>query len=453
MQYDVFISYTRDDDAWAARLGTNLGHRGFAVFLDKRRLAGGDEWEPALRDAIIDSRTLLVLWSEKAAASKWVFKEQEAFRQMMHVNARDGKPSVRRLLQVCLQGVNPDYPAFQTISDLLQQQAYAGGADAVNVDLWNGVLEKAERAIRLQMNLPVVHQLILASTRERMQDLADDSRASMDATPCAELIEHLRFHSRDELLARYGETRSEWRPFGGEKSVLTIMSELREKLLGRGAPPFLWQPVAEEMWTGIDNKRALGELLRSQPCAIVLDVMSLYDAVVDDRGAPGHSFVLAGQRAFGQPGRGADARSSSRAPANGPHNLVRRSARNMRPVGFHAVAPCTGTPSRVQTRGGAHHQRRLCAFHPRRRLHKRCPLVVSAARSASAFSFAGRPDVRTEYVDIGPTASRPRHPPGRGRLLLRSRGVHQLAERITARRSVAVGPSERRHVGVRGERP
>jgi len=50
-----------------------------------------DEWEPALRDAIVDAQSLAVLWSAKAATSKWVIREQEAFRQMMHVDAREGE--------------------------------------------------------------------------------------------------------------------------------------------------------------------------------------------------------------------------------------------------------------------------------------------------------------------------------------------------------------------------
>jgi len=91
MAFDVFISYGRGDELWAEKLQGNLEARGFTVFRDRTRLIAGDEWEPALRDAIVDAQSLAVLWSAKAATSKWVIREQEAFRQMMHVDAREGE--------------------------------------------------------------------------------------------------------------------------------------------------------------------------------------------------------------------------------------------------------------------------------------------------------------------------------------------------------------------------
>ena len=69
MPYDVFISYTRRDAAWAEKLESNLVSRGLRVYRDQTRLTAGDEWEPALRDAIVDSRALVVLWSAEASRS------------------------------------------------------------------------------------------------------------------------------------------------------------------------------------------------------------------------------------------------------------------------------------------------------------------------------------------------------------------------------------------------
>jgi hypothetical protein len=282
MTYDLFISYTRHDAPWAEKLESNLVSRGLRVYRDQTRLQAGDEWEPALRDAIVDSRALVVLWSAEASRSKWVVKEQESFRQMMHLDARDGQASVRRMVQVCLEGANAEYPAFQTLLDLERAGAYAAGAAHVDPNLWASVVDKVERGIALDANLPVIYEVILSSTRERMESVPDDHKPK-DAATYAELISSLKLVSKQQLALRYGAERSEWRPFGGEKSILALMSELREELLSRGIPPFLWKPIGEDQWKGTDNKRKLRDLLMTEPCVIVLDAVSLYDVQVWDR--------------------------------------------------------------------------------------------------------------------------------------------------------------------------
>jgi hypothetical protein len=283
MIHEVFISYTRADEGWARKLEESLAKSGLKVFRDLTRLNAGDEWEPALRDAIVDSQSLVVLWSKEASKSKWVAREQEAFRQMMHVDAREGKKSVRRMLQVCLEGANPEYPIFQTVADLDKDDAYKSGAAQVDPNLWARVLEKVERGVTVNANLPVIHQVILASTRDQIRALADDRRPVVDAAPYADLIQSLNLVSKQELVLRYGDDAPDWRPFGGQKSIVTLMSELREELLGRGAAPFLWKYVSEDQWNGIDKKRSLRDQLKAETCVIVLDAVSLYDAHIWER--------------------------------------------------------------------------------------------------------------------------------------------------------------------------
>jgi hypothetical protein len=282
MPYDVFISYSRADALWAEKLEGNLVSRGLKVYRDQTRLAAGDEWEPALRDAIVDSRAFVVLWSSEASRSKWVLKEQESFRQMMHVDAREGRAMVRRMVQICLEGVNPEYPTFQTLLDLKIANAYPAGAANVAPNLWASVVDKVERGVAMDANLPAIYEVILASTRQRMESVLDDHKPN-EAASYAELIASLNLVSKSQFAKRYGVERSEWRPFGGEKSILALMSELREELLSRGVPPFLWKPVGEEQWMGTEKRRNLRDLLMKEPCVIVLDAVSLYDTDVWNR--------------------------------------------------------------------------------------------------------------------------------------------------------------------------
>jgi TIR domain len=64
--YNVFISYSREDRPWAERLSQSLQAQGLKAFYDRESIRIGDQWEPALIKAIDASRHLVVLWSSYA---------------------------------------------------------------------------------------------------------------------------------------------------------------------------------------------------------------------------------------------------------------------------------------------------------------------------------------------------------------------------------------------------
>jgi len=53
--YDLFISYTQKDGEIAASLATRLHDAGIACFMADRSILAGDEWDPALREALCTS--------------------------------------------------------------------------------------------------------------------------------------------------------------------------------------------------------------------------------------------------------------------------------------------------------------------------------------------------------------------------------------------------------------
>lgn len=72
----VFISYgRRDADRIARQLWTALNERGFDVFLDRFRLAPGDDWERRLDVELSDKSFVLIVESDAAADSRWVQHE------------------------------------------------------------------------------------------------------------------------------------------------------------------------------------------------------------------------------------------------------------------------------------------------------------------------------------------------------------------------------------------
>jgi hypothetical protein len=79
--YDVFISYSRRDRQQAVDLETALAQRSFSngqpvkVFRDERNLAVGEHVDVALPEAHNASAVVIVLWSDNAAKSRWVYNE------------------------------------------------------------------------------------------------------------------------------------------------------------------------------------------------------------------------------------------------------------------------------------------------------------------------------------------------------------------------------------------
>ena len=71
---EVFLSYSHHDKACAEKLCRVIEQRR-TVFMDRRRLAPGTKWEPALQNALNTSRCVVVLWSQASAQSEWVLRE------------------------------------------------------------------------------------------------------------------------------------------------------------------------------------------------------------------------------------------------------------------------------------------------------------------------------------------------------------------------------------------
>jgi hypothetical protein len=71
--YDVFVSYKREDDAARTVLVEKLEAAGYVVFWDAK--LNNDEWKGELRDEINRCKLVICLWSERAAKSENVKAE------------------------------------------------------------------------------------------------------------------------------------------------------------------------------------------------------------------------------------------------------------------------------------------------------------------------------------------------------------------------------------------
>lgn len=71
----IFISYSRKDTAYAKKLAQRLEQHGLNVWIDRRNIGVGEEFFPAIVEAVQESTVVLVLVTAHAEQSEWVQQE------------------------------------------------------------------------------------------------------------------------------------------------------------------------------------------------------------------------------------------------------------------------------------------------------------------------------------------------------------------------------------------
>lgn len=72
---DIFVSYSRKDEARAKQIIFALEKHGYDVWWDRDGIGGGLPVDDVIEEAITNSRCVLVLWSNHSTTSKWVKNE------------------------------------------------------------------------------------------------------------------------------------------------------------------------------------------------------------------------------------------------------------------------------------------------------------------------------------------------------------------------------------------
>jgi TolB-like protein len=71
---DIFLSYTRDDQATAQRFAEAFEAQGFSVWWDVT-LRSGEAYDTVTEEALKTAKAVVVLWSKKSVVSRWVRAE------------------------------------------------------------------------------------------------------------------------------------------------------------------------------------------------------------------------------------------------------------------------------------------------------------------------------------------------------------------------------------------
>ena len=284
MTYDVFLSYSRKDVDWAIRLEQGLKGRGLSVFRDASRLTAGERWDEQLQGAITQARNLVVLWSDNARASDWVFAERSMFQADMR-NSRQ----TRRLIHVNLQGQFAAAGPFEQVDDINTVALYDQGAAALDAQpgVLLKVLNKVEEAARADNSI-VVMKVLMTSRLSSLQGLPLTMKARF-APNFGETLQAIGIRTDDTTawkneLAKYdSENRGDWRPFGAGSSIDQILSDVRDSIQKvAGAPRFRWRELDEEFWSDELFDTVVGNIAQHL-ALIVIDPLSLYDPDVANR--------------------------------------------------------------------------------------------------------------------------------------------------------------------------
>jgi TIR domain len=90
---DIFISYTREDQAIARKLADALESEGFTVWWDPK-LRAGEHFDDVIEKALNEAKCVIVMWSERSVQSRYVRDEAT------HALSRD------KLVPVAIENVN-----------------------------------------------------------------------------------------------------------------------------------------------------------------------------------------------------------------------------------------------------------------------------------------------------------------------------------------------------------
>src|SRR5687767_650664 len=97
---DVFISYSRANQAAVARLAEAVAAEGYSVWWDAE-LPAHRPYGDVITEQIGDAKAAIVVWSQSAAASEWVRAEADVARGQ------------KKLIQTSIDGVMPPMPFNQ----------------------------------------------------------------------------------------------------------------------------------------------------------------------------------------------------------------------------------------------------------------------------------------------------------------------------------------------------
>lgn len=301
MTYDIFISYSSLDRAWAKKLAADLTGLKVKCFVDEDRLTKGGKWEPQLVTSLTNSRHFVVLWSQNAHNSDWVTEELSRFKIGIDPKS-EGQPLPGRLLYaINLEGQNATLAAYQGYQDSAIQKAYrelppgqaADRLDPSAQQAWNTWVAEIAAAVSSDNPAFPVPVAVLALTTG-IFNAAPPMKPEFSFVPensLDEFLLRLGVEKMSDLSGRYGADPFHWHPFGSPETVKDMVDSLLSdpqtginlKLAELRQPPVRWSPYLDIVTPALDRLEQITQPLASGPCLVIIDPVSLFSARIWQR--------------------------------------------------------------------------------------------------------------------------------------------------------------------------
>lgn len=102
--HDLFLSYATDDQEFAKELHVELQRNGLRCFMAEKDVRPSDQWEVAIRDALLASKRVLLLLTPRSLNRPWVLLEtgaawalkKDLIPALVHVSPTDLVDPIRR---------------------------------------------------------------------------------------------------------------------------------------------------------------------------------------------------------------------------------------------------------------------------------------------------------------------------------------------------------------------
>lgn len=216
---DVYLSYSRPDREYAARLAQALEESGISVWWDSA-LSAGSQFMSEIERELETSKAIIVIWSPDSVNSQWVTSEARLAMesdkliplQLSDVRLPLGFSRIQTLPIDSWEGDLAD-PRFKRILEMLQSRGISGPGRDISRSFERS--RKAERSASESETEEAANSVFQAMPEDKNLESAFVdvfvAYSRRDSTRCEDLILHLRHQELDVFYDQFIRSGSAWR--------------------------------------------------------------------------------------------------------------------------------------------------------------------------------------------------------------------------------------------------
>jgi hypothetical protein len=290
-KYDAFISFSSKDSEWARRLNADLKERRIRTFFAPE-VRVGTVWPSELADALRESQHLVIVWSDAvmsdaAQRSDFVYSEVAAFRVAMSQIGPNAEPQPHRsIIQLLLDRQSKALEMHQAITDLQEGDAYRAGITWIDAHVagWQSIVTRITESLRAATAATVITTAVLCMTIADVRRLIQEGMDIGLGEQWDAMLTKLEIEPQ-RLIDSYGASRPDWKPFGNNENIDSVLDRLRAALEAcAGGEQFRIDYVNDAFWSRRrDEATPEAAKLGTGLSLLVIDPLSLYNNEVRTR--------------------------------------------------------------------------------------------------------------------------------------------------------------------------